>query len=153
LMLGVLMALALQSAAVRAVIEARRKAINGAGMLLALAVSGMALTHETMSSPRMVLYGYSVLALLYATVLVLALTGDSTTVLRRALRSPSLGWMGTLAYGTYLLHLPIAGISGLFIPSPAWAGAAGLVVTIVLARLSWKYLEQPLVKMGHRHHY
>lgn len=153
LMLGVLAALALRSAGMRAVIDARRNALYGALAVLSLAIVGMALTHEVVSSPRMVLYGYSVLALFYTVVLLLAVTAAEGEVIGRALRWSMLMRTGTLAYGIYLIHLPVAGISRWLIRSPGLAGVAALVSTFILASVSWEYFEKPLVRRGHSHDY
>lgn len=70
--------------------------------------------------------------------------------------------IGVIAYGMYLFHEPILGLCyavtrgtlpvmtdffSLLITS------CSLLVTIVLAGLSWLYLEKPPVRLGHKHLY
>jgi len=153
LMLGVLAAVALRRSDIRALAITRRSALYGALALLSLGVVGMALMHETVGSPRMVLYGYTVIALFYSVVLVLAVTVSEGEILGRMLRSAWLGRIGTIAYGVYLVHLPVAGLVSLLGGAPALVFVVATGVTFTLAALSWKYFEKPLVRRGHRVEY
>jgi peptidoglycan/LPS O-acetylase OafA/YrhL len=121
--------------------------------LLALAIVVMALMHETLLSPHMALYGYSVLAAFYVVALVLAVTAPEGEAIGRLLRTRPLRYAGTLAYSTYLIHLPLLGISLLLIRRQAAAGILGLALTFLIAALSWRFFEKPLVLRGHRHRY
>jgi hypothetical protein len=42
-----------------------------------------------------------------------------------------------------------------FIPGRAWlpGGMLGVALTLMIATLSWKYFEKPLLRRGHRHAY
>lgn len=101
--------------------------------------------------------GYTWLALFYASVLLYAVTSPTST-LSRALRIKWLGWLGGIAYGTYLIHEMVQGMffGIIWHGEPAitdgWTfltTVAALIVTLTIAQFSWKYFESPLMK-GHR---
>jgi peptidoglycan/LPS O-acetylase OafA/YrhL len=153
LMLGVLAALAVRDHTTRAFCERRRGLLYGTVGALSLGVMGMAFKHELVGSPGMVLFGYSVLALLYVTLLVLAVTARQDELIGRLLRSRPLRSTGILAYGLYLMHLPVVGLTSLVVGPRPLVGAVALVATFLLAWASWKFFEEPFVKRGHRYHY
>jgi peptidoglycan/LPS O-acetylase OafA/YrhL len=112
-------------------------------------------------SPLMGKVGYTWMALSYTLFLIYALTRPDS-LMSRALRSKWLGWLGLIAYGTYLFHQPIQWL--LF--SYFWGGPpaitnsytlfttlAALLLTFLVARLSWRFFESPLIRLGHRSDY
>ena len=153
LMLGVLTAVALRRDDVRALVVRKRNLLYRVLGVLALAVAVMALMHETVNSTRMVLYGYSLIALFYAVLVVIAVTASKEELIGRVLRWSWLGRIGVIAYGIYLVHLPVVGLTALLFQSPVVIGVVGLGLTWALAELSWRYFEKPLVQRGHRHTY
>jgi peptidoglycan/LPS O-acetylase OafA/YrhL len=153
LMLGVLASVALRRPDFQVIVGRQRGLVHGALALLALAIMVMALMHETVFSTRMALYGYSVLAAFYTVVLILAATAREGEAMSRLLRARPLRYAGTLAYSTYLIHLPLLGISSLLVRRQAMAGILGIVLTFLIAALSWRFFEKPLVLRGHRHRY
>lgn len=66
--------------------------------------------------------------------------------IRSALSSPVLGWFGRYSYGIYLIHWPIfLTFRQLFPDQGRWAQTvAALGVTIGLALLSYRFVEQPV---------
>jgi peptidoglycan/LPS O-acetylase OafA/YrhL len=105
--------------------------------------------------------GYTWMALSYTLFLLYALTRPNS-LMSQALRTKWLGWLGLIAYGTYLFHQPIQWL--LF--SYFWGGApvitsgytlfttfAALLLTLVVARLSWQFFESPLIRLSHRSSY
>ena len=153
LMIGVLCALALRRPAGRAFARERRRLLYGVFAGLAAAIAGLALLHETVQSTRMVLAGYSVLALFYGVALALAVTAPDRELIGRVLRSPVLRRTGTLAYGLYLLHLPVYGLIAL-LPVPMIVTLVfGIAATFGVAWLSWTYFEKPIVDLGHHFRY
>jgi peptidoglycan/LPS O-acetylase OafA/YrhL len=114
---------------------------------------------EQMTAPMNV-WGYSWIAAFYAVCLLTAISHASPRFVAclcwRPLRS-----LGTIAYCTYLLHMPlIQGGRRLFAPVFPSAGTAflvgglaGVAATLVVASLSWKYFEKPMVQRGHNHVY
>lgn len=84
----------------------------------------------------------------------------------RVLRSGPLVRMGTIAYGAYILHLPIrhltfvsifGGGAGMFGSWPVLPDIAvtllALALTLIVSQVSWTYFERPLIKVGYRHEY
>jgi peptidoglycan/LPS O-acetylase OafA/YrhL len=70
-----------------------------------------------------------------------------------------LSWLGTIAYGVYLLHEPVRYVLfGLIwsgphpeasVPRQFLVTVLALVITLVVCRASWEYFEKPLVQLGH----
>jgi len=109
----------------------------------------------------MVTLGYSWLAWFYTSVLLIAVTGASGWICRQ-LRRPALMRLGTVSYFTYLLHLPLMEaarrVLALRFPYSSdgvqiLAGWLGIGLSLVLAAISWKYMEKPLLHRGHAHRY
>jgi peptidoglycan/LPS O-acetylase OafA/YrhL len=105
---------------------------------------------EPLGAP-MVCFGYTWLALLYLCVLLLAVT-QPRRGLGAILRFAPLRSLGWIAYGVYLLHLIVLIALKHFLP--AWplarVSVASLAATFVLAIISWRYFEKPLIDYGHR---
>jgi peptidoglycan/LPS O-acetylase OafA/YrhL len=83
------------------------------------------------------------LALLHRNGPISVVTG--TTILR---------WLGLRTYAIYLLHMPalvsfrsLAKVTGL---GPHWAHPLALLATLAGAALSWRLIEAPLIKLGHK---
>jgi len=105
--------------------------------------------------------GYSWLAFFYAAFLLLAVV-DTGGLLEKILRNRGLMGLGTLAYCLYLIHVSVMQsvrhpLMAHFAGSPrlAWVlgGILGAGLSVVLAGLSWKYFERPLLRRGHRYQY
>ena len=153
LMLGVLAACCIRSGRALALLKRWPSAPVALVSATGLALLVMALRRENFSKPGMVIYGFSLLALFYTGLLWLSVTADESSVLRVVLRSRVLVRCGLLAYGLYLFHTPLVGMSAWMIDSPALAQMTGLALTFFIAALSWKYFEKPFVKKGHSHLY
>jgi peptidoglycan/LPS O-acetylase OafA/YrhL len=102
---------------------------------------------------------YSLLGLLYFQLLL-------TTLLNRRFdaifSTPTLRYLGTIAYGLYLLHfVTISGIHALAVRihqgQSGWlvlvVSISGICLAIVLAAISWEFIEKPLIRRGHRYKY
>jgi peptidoglycan/LPS O-acetylase OafA/YrhL len=109
----------------------------------------------------MVTLGYSWLALFYTSILLITVS-DASVWMRWILRRSTLMWLGTVSYFTYLLHFPMidAGRRALALRSSYSSDAVqllggwlGIGLTLVLAAISWKCLEKPLLRRGHTHRY
>jgi len=112
------------------------------------------------SSP-MNIVGYSWLALFYTCCLLIAVARSSPFI-DKLLCSSTLRGLGTLAYGVYLIHRPMIWEGRHFLTltfphSPVLimvaGGILGVGVTILIAAVSWRFFESPLVHRGHRFRY
>jgi peptidoglycan/LPS O-acetylase OafA/YrhL len=105
--------------------------------------------------------GYSLLALFYATLMLVVLT-DTSGRLARLARLNALRELGTISYCVYVIHVAVNGLCHAFLLGGEprvydWPGLAvtllAFLVTVGLAQLSWKYYERPLVRRGHGYSY
>jgi len=159
LCLGVLIAMATRSTGVWARILSRRQYVHAALVLASCAGLWMIAGRFQPFTGRAFGLEYSFLAVVYSLLLMSALV--SRRVSSVFSWSP-LRFIGIVAYGVYLFHAPLIltfeqaslyvwqtnqGITGLL------ASLVGVIASIGLAAVSWKYFEKPLVKRGHRQHY
>lgn len=106
-------------------------------------------------------FGYTMLAALYTVAMITALSSPDSRF-GRVLSAPWLRSLGTISYGVYLFHMPILYLAhGLILgrdteypgladlPSVGATGLA-LILTLLLASLSWRYFERPLLTAGRR---
>ena len=105
--------------------------------------------------------GYSWLALFYLCLLLVVLT-QTTGWIAGVMRTHALRYLGTISYCVYLIHFTIHqwGHHLLLHSKPRiydWKGVGAtflsLLVTIVLASLSWRFFEKPFLKRGHSYTY
>lgn len=158
LLLGVLCAWAVQQPDVARWLESRRSLLFAAfGTLLAGSVA-LAAQYQLFYHPMMMLIGFTWLALMYATALLLAVSSKETP-LKRILRVPVLRKLGDIAFGVYLLHVPIVDLLHLWIydavpkiETPAQFGVtlAAFALTIFVAQASFVVFEKPIIGFGHR---
>jgi peptidoglycan/LPS O-acetylase OafA/YrhL len=103
---------------------------------------------------------YSLLAIFYACFLLIALT--SRGPVQRILCYPPLRNLGTIAYCTYLFHLPLMELCRRFIglrfsysslATQFYSGLLGIALTLVIGKLSWSFFEKPLLQRGHAYRY
>jgi len=99
---------------------------------------------------------YSILAFFYFLLLMLVLTNRPVAALF-SLRP--LTYLGTIAYGLYLLHNPLLAWgrqlgSRFHSAQSGWVSlcvsSMAVCVSITVAAISWNYLEKPLIQRGHR---
>ncbi|HEY5255691.1 MAG TPA: acyltransferase [Acidobacteriaceae bacterium] len=127
--------------------------LSSAGFLLVAAVGGDLLygslpnnvsgdLHERTYSALM----YTVMWMAFSLILLLAVThSGSSRWLPRALRNRGLRYMGKISYCLYLIHYPLRQFM------IAHFGRApgillGLLASLLLASLSWKYFEGPIAR-------
>jgi peptidoglycan/LPS O-acetylase OafA/YrhL len=156
LLLGVLAAVLLRN-------DIWRKRIRGAGLafsilipILLLGLAFLTLRAGSMTSQLMKSVGFTWVALFYVSILTFVLTRPNS-MLSKSLRMKWLCWLGTLAYGIYLFHLVIrdlvVGLIWGHVPAITdiatfLATLAAVVLTLLLAMLSWRFFEQPLIRLG-----
>jgi peptidoglycan/LPS O-acetylase OafA/YrhL len=105
---------------------------------------------------------YTWIALFYLCMLLIGIT-QRQSMLAGALRNPALISIGGIAYGAYLFHEPVLGLCyaittrgtlPVIIDFTTLAiTSCALVLTVGLAKLSWVYLEKPLIGLGHKYRY
>lgn len=111
--------------------------------------------------------GYSLLSVLYASVVgVCVHWSGSLSVIFRVLRSKPLGYLGTISYGMYLIHMPVyVSFQLMFLKYLGKTSALvldmnnGLLLlpgiltalcTVAVASLSWRYFETPILRLKDR---
>lgn len=150
----------------------------GAGVLLAMACrnrkawewlvshrKGIAVTFVVLGSGLLVFivhprerllntFGYSWLAMFYASLLLLVLVNPGQME-RLVFRNPLLVKLGTVAYAVYIFHQGINGLyqdllRGKLPASWAWCTTIlALATVVVLAEISWRVIERPLIQRAH----
>ncbi len=161
LLLGVLAAILIRDDALRTRIQHSNLFFAISMPILLLGIAFLGWKSPDLGGSLMQFVGYSWLALFYVSVLLYALT-RRTSLVSKFLRIKWLGWLGGIAYGTYLLHQVIQGtLFGYFWShEPHITGAntlltalVALAMTLVIARLSWRFFENPLIRFGHHPDY
>jgi peptidoglycan/LPS O-acetylase OafA/YrhL len=162
LLIGVLSAMLVRSPRALAAFECRRRLFKFVvGILAAAALCAIPLGCANFTSAVLSTVGYSWLALLYALVLLLAVSGPPGR-LSRFLRTRWLRSLGQVAYGTYLMHVTVLGVCfGLVLGhDPRIASLAELgvtvlavAVTLAVASISWTFFEKRMVRIGQRQSY
>ena len=158
LCLGVLIAIAIRNPSLWGTFTRNRRYLYTVFALVS--VLGACLLVSDVKPFTSQLFGleYSLLALFYALLLLCTLV---SSVLSSIFSFRPLRFMGSIAYGIYLLHglvmfalfksLEHFGRSGI-----EWTLLTRLMsvpIVIGVAAFSWKYFEKPLVKRGHRYRY
>src|ERR671933_2196967 len=160
LLLGVLCAYVIRNERCLNLLRTHTKALYG--LLALLLPSGVALTVlsrllvPTIPQPLVAAsYGYSWLPLVYSCLVLIAVT-EKRGLVTLATRVRPLSWLAVLAFGVFLLHIPIliifqrltsAGLlpqagSHYIIPLGAF------LLTLVLASISWIFFERRIVGWG-----
>jgi peptidoglycan/LPS O-acetylase OafA/YrhL len=161
LCLGVLSAYLVRQPAFWNQLMKRRKLLWSTSGILFAGIAYMTARHYDNYSLPMTTWGYPWLALFYTSCLLTAVS-SAGGVWHGILCNPLLMRLGTLAYCTYLLHYPLiqAGrqVFEVLLPShPEAAFLAGgllaIAITLVVAALSWRFFEQPMLRRGHKYQY
>jgi len=130
---------------------------------LRLAVAGLLLCFvfaidPIFSSKIMIFGGYTLLSLLYGTVLLISILGPDGLI-RRVTNVAWLRSLGKIAFGVYLIHLAIVGFVAAALTGDAprlntvsdvLISVLSLTITVFVARASWEYFERHFVKFGGR---
>ena len=160
LLMGVITAYALRTPEMWTFVVARRPILWRTFYILALGLPLLTLRSSMYSFP-IASFGYDWLALFYLSALLLVLM-DPQSWLGRVMRWRWLMGLGTIAYGTYLIHPLVYGLCMTYFRhhSPAlenwpdlWTTLGALALTIVIAQLSWRLFEKRFVRLGHQFQY
>jgi peptidoglycan/LPS O-acetylase OafA/YrhL len=159
LLLGVLAACAVRNPAYWDWMVGHKQILGAASAALAI---GILLSASQMGWNTFVCisYGYTLIALFYLSVLLLAVTQSG--VVSHLFKFRPLTELGIMAYGLYLFQGPVLGlVHGLFgrsspqLTSPSAIGITLLsgLLLLCLARLSWLCFEKPLLLFGQKQQY
>ena len=116
-----------------------------AGAVLLLVANGLWHTQGDHTSLEMEVFADSAAAAAFAAIIASLVLGTGLGV--RWLGTPPLAWMGEIAYGFYLWHIPLLVLArgtGIFPPGIV-LGLAVLPVAIALGAASWYLVERPLM--------
>jgi peptidoglycan/LPS O-acetylase OafA/YrhL len=157
---GVLAALLVRTPKIWTAIIARRGLLYSTGGLGLAAIAWFTYMQYAYSSNAMIGAGYSVLALFYTCCLLITLT--SRGPVRAILQNRALAQLGILSYCLYMIHLPlleacrlILGLHFGYQTRAAHLGSLiiGIPLLFVVARLSWQFLEKPMLRRGYAYQY
>ena len=149
LMIGAALAITWPLAQVAAAGPRVRRALDVAG-LAGLAILAWAVWHLSGADPWDYPYGL-VLAALAAGALILAAAAPGRV--GRLLSARPLRWLGVRSYGIYLWHWPVIAITTGTAPRAASSAQARVIDTLLpigLAAVSWRWLEEPILRNGLR---
>lgn len=159
LLLGVLSALLVRQEFFARNIALYRKIFYAA---LAISFSGtlyMLYRGWSNGSAAMSTYGYSVLAIMYASLLLIAIT-EPHGLIPYITRNSYLRRLGMIAYGVYVFHQGVNGlVHAALLRQPPQIGfnipvtLIALAATITLAYISWTWFEKPFIRFGHSYLY
>jgi peptidoglycan/LPS O-acetylase OafA/YrhL len=159
LCLGVLAAMLVRNQRGWNLLMTKRNLLYGITAALFAGVAFMTYAGYSQFSLPMTTLGYSWLALFYTCCLLIAVSTSAGSV-QNVLRTGWLMGLGTLAYCSYLVHMPAieAGrrlLGFRFSPAAAYlpGGLLGAGLTLLIAALSWRLFEKPLLRRGHMYHY
>ena len=162
LAIGILAAMAWRSPTVRGWLAARRTALYATFYALLAGVAVFLKWYPSPYSRTAILVEYPWLAVMYASLLLLVLL-DPPGSLAGVMRWGWLRELGRVSYCVYLIHLPILGMCTAILGHSARthidtvpgiaATLLAAAITLGLARMSWIYFENPLVRRGHAYSY
>lgn len=160
LCLGVLAAVLVRDPASWTLLKTNRVWLRGVFVGLLLGLIYMTVRGYTPS--MMATFGLSWIALFYAVVL-LGIVSSDRSGLQTLLSNKRLIGLGALSYCLYIIHpllqhgwrkLLLVGFK--ITPEstgPLPGDLLGIATAIIVAAISWKYFEKPLLKMGHKYQY
>lgn len=93
-----------------------------------------------------------------ALIALMLISGPRTILARRVLEAAPLRLLGVISYGVYVYHLPCLGVAGKLLgggdakPHDQWILLAivGLVISVVVATVSYVFVERPLIRLTRR---
>ncbi|MBZ5598915.1 MAG: acyltransferase [Acidobacteriia bacterium] len=160
LCVGVLIAVLLRNATLWKAVQRKSALLYSLSGVLLASLGWLTFGNYGQISMPMMTVGYSLLALFYGCCLLLALNGAGRS--QRLLCNPYLRGLGGIAYCTYLLHRPLMEVArrllaARFSQAPGAVeligGLLGVAATLVIAKLSWRFFEQPWLRRGHAFKY
>ncbi len=158
LSLGILTAIAWRWEPFRRYLSAHPNLLPRIAVYLGVGVFGLLWWLVRPANVVMVTIGYSWLGFFFVSLLLLVLSQSSSWP-ARAMRIKWLRRLGGISYCVYLIHLTISNLAhGILLRGvPQLYDARGIAVsvfalglTLAIAAISWRFLEKPLIRRGHR---
>jgi peptidoglycan/LPS O-acetylase OafA/YrhL len=161
LSLGVLAAIAWRSNSIRSYLKVHLGLLQRTTAYAAVCIFG--LLWWLVRPPNLVgvTAGYSVLAFFYLSLLLLVISQKHSAI-ASCMRFSLLGWFGKISYCLYIVHMTINELGHRFLMHQEpdlshWQGilitCGAFVLSLAIASLSWKFLENGLIRRGHRFTY
>jgi peptidoglycan/LPS O-acetylase OafA/YrhL len=122
-----------------------------AGLVCVAVVGLLGLVMRLPPDVREAEFGYLAAALATA-VIVCGLATESVPPLTRVLELAPLTWIGRRSYGLYLWHFPLFLMLADRTYGPVPGSVVGVVVTFAAATLSFRFVEQPFLRLKSRVH-
>lgn len=122
----------------------------GVALIGALGLVGIGLLAAFTTETSPFIYRGGIALLTIATCMVLFAAAHPNNVIAKVLSVQPLRWLGERTYGIYLWHMPVAA----FLPERSFYGNTLLrgtivvVLTLVIASLSWVVVEDPIRRYG-----
>lgn len=131
----------------------------GCGLLLALIIVWKRRLHYDEFAVKTA--GHTLLAVLFGTLLTVAVTTRHSSFAHRLFAAPLLAFFGRYSYGIYVIHHPLLvwiswqglradylpPVLGSHLPGALLFGAIGASASVALALVSWYLLEQPFLRL------
>ena len=162
LLMGVLCAYWVRHKRLRGWLEKNQSHLYPALLVLLAGIIYLSTVHVSgRNSFEMVFLGYSWLALFYTCLLLIVVTAKKGMIVS-VMRISALRHLGIIAYGVFLMHLAINGLAHGLFPgkdlsinnlSDGAVTLAAFLMTLLLATLSWRFFEKPIIDWGHSFSY
>lgn len=166
LCLGVLAAVLVRDAASWNFVISNKVMLYAPAVILLCGMGWLSYQRYSPYSKPMVTGGYSLLAMFYTCVLLIAVRGGRAA---RLLSNPLLMKLGGVAYCTYLVHVPLIAEGRRLLPLMAEGAGfrfahsvrifgligaiCGILMSFLIASFSWRFLERPILRRGHKYEY
>ena len=129
---------------------------TGSGFLEALGWAGLlalVILYNKLNEFQPFLYRGGILLTALASALLIVGASTPTTLISRLLETRVLRWIGSRSYSIYLWHWPVFMLTrpGFDIQLPtSWIRMGQVIVTFLLAELSYRWIETPVRQRGFR---
>lgn len=159
LAMGVLVALALRDSRWRYRIRVNSNFLYAATLSLFVGILGLAF--RASQGRGETFWGFSIMALFFTAVVLIALVRPNGLWSRLCQLRP-LRALGGISYCIYVIHLSVLVVcqnvlnwatGKQSIGLAVWGALLAAVITWALARISWRYLESPMLRRGHAYKY
>ena len=161
LAMGVLLAVGWREESLKQWLQRNLRFVYAAVGLLSLGFAYLAITGKSQYSYAMSVWGFSCVDAFFAGLLVVALMAPRG-IWAGICRWPFLTDVGGVSYCMYIIHASVNRVCHAFLSSSpdgistlssSLATLLAAIATWGLAKLSWRLLESPMIRRGHRYRY